>query len=364
MPLGVYVHFPWCVRKCPYCDFNSHPLKGELLEVEYRSALEQDVAASRADLERARKDTVFFGGGTPSLFSPPTFAFLLELIGGQPAEVTLEANPGTTEFHDFAEYRQAGINRLSIGAQTFSDTMLHRLGRIHSARETVRAFELARAGGFDNINLDLMYGLPDQSVDDALGDLDAAIALGPEHLSWYELTLEPKTEFHRRPPKLPVENVMLDMESAGHDRLIAAGYERYEVSAWSKPGRRCAHNLNYWTFGDYVGLGAGAHGKVDRGGRIVRTTRPGQPRLYLAEPKANNELVVPTDQLRGEFLMNVLRLKDGVPKQSFVDRTGLSLSTLEPEWQQGVSAGLLRADRIATTAQGYAFLDTVLQSFL
>lgn len=361
---GAYIHFPWCVRKCPYCDFNSHPLKGELLEPSYLEALLADINASKDDIAAKPITSVFFGGGTPSLFSARSFSTVLRALDANPLEVTLEANPGTTEYHDPADYRAAGINRLSFGAQSFSDVMLSKLGRIHHAADTHAAFERARKAGFDNINLDIMYGLPEQTTDEALTDLDVAIGLMPEHISWYELTLEPKTEFHRRPPRLPDEAVMSDIESEGQARLIAAGYRRYEVSAWAKPDRECIHNLNYWRYGDYLGFGAGAHGKVTRSGVIFRTRCASQPRLYMGNPKAREDSEVPGDLLRGEFLLNVLRLPEGVPFEHLLEATGLARSTLEPEWQQGVDRGLLRSDRLAATPLGYRFLDGVLSSFI
>lgn len=362
--MGVYVHFPWCVRKCPYCDFNSHPLKGSLAEDSYVDALLQDIAASAADFEGRRVSTVFFGGGTPSLFSPRAFERILTALPGEPAEITMEANPGTAEYHAFADYRAAGINRLSLGAQSFSETSLQRLGRIHSAEETLRAFDLARSAGFTRINLDLMYGLPEQDVGSAMLDLEMAVQLGPEHISWYELTLEPKTEFHQRPPVLPDEDTLAGMEEAGRALLTAAGYRRYEVSAWSRPGLQCEHNLNYWRFGDYAGLGAGAHGKLSRDGRIFRTTRPAQPRLYMSDPRAHLAIEVGRERLRFEFLLNVLRLPDGAAFADLTAATGLEAGALEPEWRNGVGKGLLREDRIATTPLGYRYLDEVLQGFL
>ncbi len=364
LPLGVYVHFPWCVKKCPYCDFNSHPLKGALAEAEYVDALLADISASATDFESCTVITVFFGGGTPSLFSPRAFEQVLSALPGDPIEVTLEANPGTTEYHDFADYRRAGINRLSLGAQSFSDRALERLGRIHKAEETVRAFERARSAGFDNINLDLMYGLPEQNTDEAIEDLDKAIRLNPEHISWYELTLEPKTEFFRRPPKLPDEDTMASLEDAGRLLLTSAGYQRYEVSAWSRPGRACAHNLNYWRFGDYAGIGAGAHGKLTRAGSVRRTTRPAQPRIFMADPRSSTSTTVAPSRLRFEYLLNILRLPEGCAFDDLLAATGLTTSALEPEWGKGVAAGLLRADRIATTATGYRYLDEVMQAFL
>jgi len=361
---ALYVHFPWCVRKCPYCDFNSHRLTGELPESAYVDALEMDLESQRKLSGDLSLGSIFFGGGTPSLFGPESFVRLIGQAGDSPVEVTLEANPGTAEFHSFSAYRAAGINRLSLGAQSFSNDMLQRLGRIHCADETRRAFFLAREGGFDNINLDLMYGLPGQNAEGAIADLMAALELGPEHLSWYELTLEPKTEFFRRPPRLPPEDTMAAIEDAGHALLRAHGYERYEVSAWAKPGRQCMHNLNYWQFGDYLGIGAGAHGKLTGKAGIVRTRKAPQPRLYLRNPGDTQRIRVAGDLLIGEFMLNVLRLSEGVPTAWFESRTGLSLDRLEPAWTRGVEDGLLRRDRLATTPLGFRYLDSVLQRFL
>ena len=276
---GLYVHFPWCVKKCPYCDFNSHPLAGELDQKGYVEALTGDFAANAGELRFA---TAFLGGGTPSLFSAAAIRALLDQVRprlADDAEITMEANPGAVEHEAFGAYRQAGVNRLSIGAQSFSAAMLARLGRIHGPHETERAVAEARAGGFDNINLDLMYGLPEQSPDDALADLERAVALEPDHLSWYQLTIEPKTAFARHPPPTPNEDAIAAMETTGRALLEKAGYRRYEISAYARPGAECRHNLVYWTFGDYLGIGAGAAGKRRRGGETVRTGKPRQPRL-------------------------------------------------------------------------------------
>jgi putative oxygen-independent coproporphyrinogen III oxidase len=369
--LGLYVHFPWCVRKCPYCDFNSHPLRGELDEARYLDALLRDAGRELTPLARGSVATVFFGGGTPSLFSPASFRALLRSIApwlADDAEITLEANPGTAEYHDPAEYLAAGINRLSFGAQSFDDRQLKRLGRIHHAEETRSAMRRARAAGFANINLDLMYGLPRQTVAAALDDLDAAFALEPDHVSWYQLTLEPKTEFAARPPRLPGPVAIGRMEAAGHTRLAAAGYVRYEVSAYARDAHRCRHNLNYWTFGDYVGIGAGAHGKRTLPGpdklHVVRTAKAAQPRRYLGDPGATELRTVAKDQLVFEFLMNALRLVEGTDRATFACRTGLPPEALEPAWSAGVAAGLLQAGRLAATPLGYTHLDGVLQRFL
>lgn len=369
--IGLYLHFPWCVRKCPYCDFNSHPLRGSLNEAGYLDALHADLTAALADVDAACITTVFCGGGTPSLFSADAFAALLGSLGDRlapSAEITLEANPGTVEHHDFAAYRRAGINRLSLGAQSFDPGQLQRLGRIHGAGDIGRAFHRARQGGFANINLDLMYGLPGQTAVEALDDLEQALELEPEHVSWYQLTIEPKTEFARRPPRLPDESVLAVMESEGHARLAAAGLQRYEVSAFASPGLECRHNLNYWRFGDYLGAGAGAHGKRTylgpSGLEVRRTRKASQPRLYLNAPAASTTHTVAPRDRTFEFMLNALRLADGVSQGCFEARTGLSLESLAPLWEPLVADGLVQADRIATTELGWRHLDTVLQRFL
>ena len=365
---SVYVHFPWCVRKCPYCDFNSHPLQGQLPEPAYVEALAADLRRQLADNGIQQVPSVFFGGGTPSLFSPGAFGRLLDELGpllDAAAEITMEANPGTTEHQDLGGYRQAGINRLSFGAQSFDDAKLVALGRLHNAEAIYRSFTLARAAGFDNINLDLMYGLPQQNRAQALSDLDAAIGLAPEHISWYQLTLEPKTAFFLRPPSLPGDLMLEAVESAGYRRLADAGYQRYEVSAFARPGRQCRHNLHYWKFGDYLGVGAGAHGKLTReDGSIQRTRKPHQPRVYLAGAIATESETLRAEELPGEFMLNALRLQAGVSPSEFTAATGLPLAALEPARSRQIEAGLLAPDRLAATERGYALLDSLIQDYL
>ena len=369
-PLALYVHFPWCVRKCPYCDFNSHPLNRALDEPGYLAALLSDLDDQLLQNPVRPIVSVFFGGGTPSLFSPDAFAQVLNRLAPRlagEAEVTMEANPGTTEHHDFGGYRAAGINRVSFGAQSFDDAQLEALGRIHNASETVRSVQAARRAGFDNINIDLMYGLPSQTPQGAAADLEAAFALEPEHLSWYQLTLEPRTEFARHPPALPSDIFMEAIERRGYDLLARAGFERYEVSAYSRPDRQCRHNLNYWSFGDYLGVGAGAHGKLSESSpavHIQRTAKPRQPRLYLATPVETVRTEIPKEELPGEFMLNALRLVDGVSLQAFEARTGLPLATLAPIRDRQIDAGLLRPDRLAATSRGYAMLDSLVADYL
>ncbi len=361
---GLYVHFPWCVKKCPYCDFNSHPLDGDLDENGYVEALTGDFAANAGDLRFA---TVFLGGGTPSLFSAAAIRALLDRVRpslAEDAEVTMEANPGAVEHGAFGAYRQAGVNRLSIGAQSFSTAMLVRLGRIHGPDETERAVAEARAGGFDNINLDVMYGLPEQRPEDAVADLERAVALEPDHLSWYQLTIEPKTAFARHPPPTPDEGAIAAMEDAGRALLASAGYRRYEISAYARPGAECRHNLVYWTFGDYLGIGAGAAGKHRRGGETVRTSKPRQPRLYLKSPGAVSAAPVPNGELPGEFMMNALRLVAGVDRRAFTERCGLPWSAVAPVWARTTALGLTEPDRIRATALGLQHLDRLVQFFL
>ncbi len=372
-PLGLYVHIPWCARKCPYCDFNSHESPdGGIPETEYAGALEVDLKRELSRAGARRPQTVFFGGGTPSLFRPESFARLLELLRASgrlapAAEVTLEANPGAAEVARFAGYREAGINRLSLGAQSFDDRALARLGRIHDGAATRAAVAMARAAGFDNINLDLMFGLPGQSRAQALRDLEIAMDLGPEHISWYQLTLEPNTVFYRRPPRLPEANAVDDMQEAGLDLLARAGYARYEISAFARAGRQCRHNKNYWAFGDYLGIGAGAHGKLTEPGadRILRTRKTRQPQRYL-EP---GEHAVMAEIQRGErpleFLMNALRLRAGFAAGDFESRAGIAFGMIEEKIKCLAARGLLEwnGQRARATRKGYRLLDSILGEF-
>ncbi len=333
------MHFPWCVRKCPYCDFNSHTLHGELPQQRYIEALLSDLRLEAPQGHGRIVTSVFFGGGTPSLFAPEMLARLLEqarqiLPIASDAEVTLEANPGTIERGRFRDYRAAGVNRVSLGAQSFSDARLRDLGRIHSAAETRRAAEELHAAGLSHFNLDLMYGLPEQDVDEAVADVQAALALGANHLSHYQLTLEPGTVFAAEPPAgLPCSDRCADMQLAAREHLAAAGLTQYEVSAYARADERCRHNLNYWSFGDYLGIGAGAHGKCsrwERGAMLVeRAQKPREPRRYLAGVEAGKGAMRQTVQQRDlpfEYLMNALRLTEGFDEAQFETRTGLRLS--------------------------------------
>ncbi|MBQ1559084.1 MAG: radical SAM family heme chaperone HemW [Pseudomonas sp.] len=373
-PLMLYIHIPWCVRKCPYCDFNSHAAGPTLPEEEYVDALLADLDADLQHVHGRPLTSIFFGGGTPSLFSDRALGRLLEGVERRIAfapdiEITLEANPGTFEQAKFKGYRSLGINRLSIGVQSFQEAKLKALGRIHNGDEAIRAADMARAAGFDNFNLDLMHGLPEQSIEDALFDLRTAISQGPTHLSWYQLTMEPNTVFWSQPPELPEDDLLWDIQEAGQALLAAEGYAQYEVSAYAQPGKQARHNLNYWTFGDFLGIGAGAHAKLStRAGRIQRTWKTRLPKDYLDPAKAfqAGERLLAADELPFEFLMNVLRLSEGAPAELFSQRTGLPLQQLEQAHREAERQGLLQADetRLVATAKGQLFLNDLLQQFL
>ncbi|CAG8864406.1 Heme chaperone HemW [Pseudomonas fluorescens] len=373
-PLSLYIHIPWCVRKCPYCDFNSHAATPELPEEAYVDALLDDLDEELHAVYGRPISSIFFGGGTPSLFSAHALGRLLagveQRIPFAPdIEITLEANPGTFEQEKFKAYRQLGINRLSIGVQSFQQAKLEALGRIHNGDEAVRAAGMARAAGFDNFNLDLMHGLPDQSLDDALGDLHQAIDLGPTHLSWYQLTLEPNTVFWNQPPELPEDDILWDIQEAGQTLMAEHGFGQYEVSAYAKPGRAARHNLNYWSFGDFIGIGAGAHGKLSHpDGRILRTWKTRLPKDYLnpVKPFKAGEKLLPVDELPFEFLMNALRLTQGVDAELFTLRTGLPMEQLAAARREAEQRGLLQveADRLVATPRGQLFLNDLLQYFL
>jgi oxygen-independent coproporphyrinogen-3 oxidase len=377
-PLALYVHLPWCVRKCPYCDFNSHAIPSAgIPEGAYLAALLDDLDLASREVAGREIVSVFFGGGTPSLFSARAIAAVLararELLPvASVAEITLEANPGTVEHGAFAAYRDAGVNRVSLGAQSFDDRRLAALGRIHESGEIGVAVGELRAAGLDNFNLDLMYGLPEQAPEEALQDVERAIELGPAHISHYNLTLEPGTVFERRPPRLPDEDAVFEMQESCRARLAAAGFVQYEVSAYARPGRRCRHNLNYWEFGDYLGIGAGAHGKVtDAGrGRVGRAERVRQPGRYIAaarpEERIAGERTVEVRDLAFEFCLNALRLVEGFDETTFEARTGLAWASV-PGAAVARERGLLTrtpAGRWAATAQGRLFLNDLQAIFL
>ncbi len=373
LPLSLYIHLPWCERKCPYCDFNSHEAR-DIPETQYVDALLRDL---EGDLPLARGrpvSTVFIGGGTPSLFSARAITRLLAGIGSRLAlspglEATMEANPGSAEAGKFADFRAAGINRLSLGVQSFDDHCLSTLGRVHNGKQARSAVEYARAAGFDSFNIDLMHGLPGQTVATAEADLRTALAFDPPHLSWYQLTIEPNTVFHKRPPRLPVEDALADIQQAGESLLAAAGYGQYEVSAYSRPGFRCRHNLNYWSFGDYLGIGAGAHGKISHAdGRVERYAKKRQPGDYMAASQrgftSSRRYLSPAD-ITGEFMLNALRLNDGFSLAQFAAMTGQDPADLEPRLLEFRQRGLLDIDnsRVKTSELGRRFLDTVVAGF-
>jgi putative oxygen-independent coproporphyrinogen III oxidase len=374
-PLSLYLHFPWCVRKCPYCDFNSYTLNGALGEDGYVDALIRDMEAQASQVRGREIVSIFMGGGTPSLFSPDSVARVLEtarrnLTFAPDVEVTMEANPGTIERGKFAEYRAAGVNRVSLGAQSFNAGRLKTLGRIHSPEETRRAAEELHTAGLENFNLDLMYALPGQDVAEALADIETALSLQPAHLSHYQLTLEPGTVFAAKPPEdLPDDDIAADILSACSERMAEEGFVQYEVSGYAKNGHQCRHNVNYWTFGDYLGVGAGAHGKLTfrYAESIVRTTQPREPRRYLAGGLGTlTRKTVPPAELPFEFMLNALRLIDGFETPLFTERTGLPWERIAAPVAGLVDRQLLVSEggRLRTTLVGSRFLNNILLSFL
>ncbi len=373
-PLSLYVHVPWCLRKCPYCDFNSHEKRGDLPEREYVEALVADLETALPNVWGRRVHTIFLGGGTPSLFAPEAIDRLLVAVRtclpvDPDAEITMEANPGTFEAARFRGYRDAGVNRLSIGVQSFSDEKLAAIGRVHGADEARRALEHALAL-FPTVSADLMYALPGQRLEEAVADVREAISIGVPHVSAYHLTLEPETHFHRFPPALPEEDVAADMQLAIEDALEASGYQHYETSAFARPGHRARHNLNYWTFGDYLGLGAGAHGKISFRDRIVRESRSRKPASYMRAATGGDAIDesrdVEASELPFEFMLNALRLTEGFPVALFAQRTGLPITVVERELAAAQRDGLITRDhlRIAPTRKGQRFLNDLLERFL
>ncbi len=380
-PLALYIHIPWCVKKCPYCDFNSHAQTGALPVDDYIAALladlDRDLREHAAALAGRPLHSVFFGGGTPSLFAPDAIARILDGVSARlalpdTAEITLETNPGTVEHGRFDGYLAAGVNRISFGVQSFDDDKLRRLGRIHDAREAEAAIKTAQDAGIANLNLDLMYALPEQTLEGALADIERALALRPAHLSHYQLTLEPNTLFAVRPPRLPDEDSAWDMQEACQARLADAGLVQYEVSAYARDGLRCAHNLNYWQFGDYLGIGAGAHGKISHASarRIVRTSKVKLPRSYFERASRGEAFgtcqPIAAGDLPFEFMMNALRLNDGVESAWFTARTGLDAAVLATPLRAARARGWLHPapERIAATALGLRYLNDVIGSFL
>jgi len=381
IPLSLYIHIPWCVEKCPYCDFNSHALGKKFKlsdhEDQYVESLFRDLEQTLPEIWGRSIDAIFIGGGTPSLFSGQAIDNLLSGIRARlmlkaDIEITLESNPGTAEATNYQDYRQAGINRLSIGVQSFNNKHLQTLGRIHNAEEARQAFVMARDAGFKRINLDLMFALPNQSVTEAMDDLNQAIKLKPEHLSWYQLTIEPNTVFYRQPPNnLSTDELIWDIQSAGFKLLKNSGYHQYEISAWCKPKEESQHNLNYWTFGDYIGIGAGAHGKITNFSeqQIHRTRRKKQPHFWLDDSSPNTLASIEpilSNEIALEFMMNALRLNHGVETHHFIDRTGLAISTISQELFLAKQRGLLenRDDRIQPTEKGQLFLNDLLSLFM
>ncbi|GLQ96847.1 radical SAM family heme chaperone HemW [Dyella mobilis] len=380
-PLALYVHVPWCVKKCPYCDFNSHGMRGEPPYAAYVDTLLADLDADRADFGEALNGrpivSVFFGGGTPSLLQPDLVARFLDgvrerLPFAEHCEITLETNPGTVEHGRFDGYLAAGVNRISFGIQSFDDDKLKRLGRIHSAGEAQAAVKSAQDAGIGNINLDLMYALPEQSLEGALADVEGALALRPTHISHYQLTLEPNTVFAAHPPPLPDDDAAWAMQEACEARLAEAGYAQYEISAYAQPGRRCEHNLNYWRFGDYLGLGAGAHGKVTDAvaGKVLRRWKTRHPNAYLeaagGKTRIGGHAEVAAAELPFEYALNALRLIEGVSIEDFSARTGLPVQQIAHRLTEGYRRGWLVADpeRLTTTPLGQRFLNDVIASFL
>lgn len=377
IPLSLYVHIPWCIRKCPYCDFNSHEKSEGLPEKAYVEALLFDLDQQKQEIQGRTIETIFIGGGTPSLFSPDSLETLLQGIKSRvpvahDAEITMEANPGTAESGRFSRYREIGLTRLSIGIQSFDPGILTKIGRIHDGQEAIAAAQMAKVAGFTEFNLDLMFGLPGQSEALALDDIETAIGLKPTHLSFYQLTLEPNTVFHKYPPVLPSEEDTWSIQELGQSRLRQAGFAQYEVSAYAQEGSRCRHNLNYWKFGDYVGIGAGAHGKISslETGTILRTQRLKQPMSYLKAAEEQGPLghasAVVSEEIPFEFLMNGLRLREGFEIGHFEERTGLAMETLEPTLTHLLNEQLLERTRthLRCSEHGFNFLDSILQHFL
>lgn len=373
VPLSLYIHIPWCIRKCPYCDFNSHEAK-VIPEAEYLQALLADLRQDAAQAQGRSIQTIFIGGGTPSLFAADSYAQLLQDIHAivpiaRDAEITLEANPGTFEYTKFKGFRAAGINRLSIGVQSFNPHHLQALGRVHDRDEAIRAIGAAREVGFEKLNIDLMHGLPQQKQADALADLQQAVNLQPTHLSWYQLTIEPNTVFYSKPPRLPDDELLWEIDQAGKQFIAAQGFNQYEISAYAKPGFECAHNLNYWLFGDYLAIGAGAHGKITdlRDGTITRYNKTRLPKDYLAADKPFTAQQTPIEKadLPFEFFMNAFRLNQPVAKALLVERTGLQPNAVHEPIAHAKAQGLLEetATHWQTTPHGQLFLNELLQLF-
>ena len=373
IPLSLYVHFPWCIQKCPYCDFNSHSVKGSIPEQEYLDALLADLDRDLPLISDRVISSIFFGGGTPSLISGSGMEYFLVQLNQKVSlipdvEITLEANPGTVDSDHFSQYRKAGINRLSIGVQSFRDLQLKELGRIHSADEAITAFKISRDSGFENINLDLMFGLPKDGSEGSLFDLEQAIKLKPEHISWYQLTMEPNTLFYQQRPALPDDDQIWEFQDAGQSLLRASGYFQYEISAYAREGFQCRHNLNYWKFGDYLGIGAGAHSKITHPdlSEIERFSKPRHPKQYLSDHDLYvDRRSLSKEDLILEFMMNALRLTDGFLVEEFEARTGLNISELDQSMNVALEKGLIEQlnSQIKPTEKGLMFLNDLLAIF-
>lgn len=377
IPLSLYIHIPWCIKKCPYCDFNSHVTRQEIPEKDYLNALISDFNQQLSYRQEREIQTVFIGGGTPSLMSPAFYQKLLKKIMpylAQDAEITLEANPGTLDFGSttterskFHEYRDLGINRLSLGIQSLQDQKLQYIGRMHSAENALRAIELARISGFEQFNCDLMFGLPEQTMEEALGDLKHIIAECPAHISWYQLTIEPNTHFYRRPPQLPADDALFDMQQQGQALLAQYGYEHYEVSAYAQAQQKCQHNLNYWLFGDYIGIGAGAHGKITLENQsIIRSVHAKNPGIYMKTATDVQIKHILKEQHLFEFMLNTLRLKQPIPYHLVETRSFIPQNTLLKALAPAVAQQLIRchADYFELTERGSHFINEILLDFL
>lgn len=373
-PLSLYIHFPWCIRKCPYCDFNSHQLSTPIPEEDYINVLAKELILYEAQLTERTLISIFMGGGTPSLFSGPALAKLMKIIEQRcklapQCEITLEANPGTAEQARFKHYYESGINRLSLGVQSFQTKFLQRLGRIHDATEACRAIEIAQTAGFTNFNLDLMHGLPDQTWQEAHYDITTALSFQPTHLSWYQLTLEPDTPFYHRPPQLPTEDILDTIYEQGHNYIIQNNYHHYEVSAYSQPLKQCVHNQNYWLFGDYLGIGAGAHSKLTHAGYIERFVNIKYPRQYLnyVDSPVESKRILTPEEIPVEFMLNILRLQDQlVSYELFTERTDLSPAVINNTLTKLATEGYLTHNDqgFKLTTLGHRFLNNVLENFL
>ena len=373
-PLSLYVHIPWCVRKCPYCDFNSHESDAKIPENDYLQALFRDLTNDLPWVQNRKIHSIFFGGGTPSLFSANAIEKIIQraetLIGFEDdVEITLEANPGTAEQQKFADFNAAGVNRLSIGVQSFNNDHLSALGRIHDDDNALKAIEMAQICGFERFNVDLMHGLPNQTRAQAISDLETVISTGATHISWYQLTIEPNTAFYSKPPILPIEDQLADIQDLGQQTLAKAGFEQYEISAFARNDQQCKHNINYWQFGDYLGIGAGAHGKITlpEQNSIIRPVKTRLPKHYLNQNTSTltSNKPIAQDQLALEFMMNGLRLTAGVKKDLLNSRTGLSTDQIEDKIEQLNQEGFLKhhPSNYCTTDLGARFLDTLLQRF-